>query len=158
MTLTEARRFVGELHRHNLPPQGHLFSVGVEVDDVLVGVAIAGRPVARKLQDGWTVEITRSCTDGTDNANSMLYGALCRAAKALGYRRAFTYTLPEESGSSLRAAGFVVECETTPPRAWVRTGGSEGRYQRDLFGNERRPPGPKLRWRRDLVVNERGAA
>ena len=36
--------------------------------DVLVGVAVVGRPVARHLDDGLTLEITRVATDGTPNA------------------------------------------------------------------------------------------
>ena len=45
-------------------------------------------------------------SDGTPNACSMLYRAAWRACKALGWRRLITYTLAEESGVSLRAAGF----------------------------------------------------
>lgn len=150
VTLTEARRFVGEHHRHNLPPRGHLFSVGVEVDGALVGVAIASRPVARMLDDGRTVEVVRTCTDGTRNANSMLYGAIVRAAKALGYERAFTYTLAEEPGSSLKATGWRVDAELPARASWSCP--SRHRDQEDLFGNVRRPPGPKVRWVRELVA------
>lgn len=70
------------------------------------GVCIVGRPVARMLDDGWTLEVTRCCTDGAENACSMLYGAAARAAFAMGYKRIGTYTLPEEGGASLRAAGW----------------------------------------------------
>ena len=70
------------------------------------GVAIVGRPVARMSDNGWTLEVNRCCTDGSKNACSMLYGAAWRAAKALGYKRLVTYTLPEEGGTSLRAAGW----------------------------------------------------
>ena len=38
--------------------------------DRLCGVAICGRPVARYLDDGLTLEILRCCTDGTYNACS----------------------------------------------------------------------------------------
>src|SRR5262245_58380740 len=72
----------------------------------VVGAAIVGRPVARMLDDDWTAEVTRCCTDGTRNAPSMLYRACWRACRALGYRRLVTYTLPEEGGASLRGAGF----------------------------------------------------
>ena len=70
------------------------------------GVAIVGRPVARLLDDGWTLEVNRTCTDGAKNANSMLYGACRRVAFGLGYRKLITYTLPEEGGASLNAAGW----------------------------------------------------
>ncbi len=85
----------------------------------------------------------------------MLYGALCRAAKALGYWRIYTYSLPEESGSSLRAVGFVLDAELAPRAAWIRNDG--GRYQTDLFGEERRPAGPKLRWLMDRTPVEAGS-
>jgi hypothetical protein len=84
ITLAEARAFVGEHHRHNKPPVGWKFGVGVERAGSLVGVAAAGRPVARLLADRFTLEVNRTCTDGSMNANSMLYGAVWRAAKALG--------------------------------------------------------------------------
>lgn len=107
ISFREACRFIEELHRHNRPPQGHKFSIGVRQGDQLVGVAVVGRPVSRMLDDGFTAEVTRTCTDGSANANSMLYGAAWRAAKAMGYRTLITYTQFDESGASLRAAGFT---------------------------------------------------
>ena len=110
VTLAQANDFVRKLHRHNKPVVGHRFSVGVaDGAGTLRGVAIVGRPVAPKLDDGRAAEITRLCTDGTRNACSMLYGAARRAAKALGYSPIYTYTLPEEGGASLRAAGFHLD-------------------------------------------------
>ena len=84
----------------------------------LVCVGIAGRPVARAYDDGWTVEVTRVASDGTRNATSMAYAALTRAAFALGYRRVITYTQHGESGSSLRAAGFKVIAQRPPRAGW----------------------------------------
>ena len=104
-TLDDANAFVARWHRHHRPVPGAKFCVAVGTDHI-VGVAIVGRPIARMADDGWTLEVNRTCTDGTPNANSMLYGAAWRAAKALGYKRLITYTLPTEAGSSLRAAGF----------------------------------------------------
>lgn len=40
------------------------------------------------------------------NACSALYAAAWRVARALGYRRLITYTLPDEGGASLRGAGW----------------------------------------------------
>lgn len=108
VTLEDANDYVRRFHRHNRPVLGAKFALGVK-DDILRGVAIVGRPVAPKLDDGLTVEITRVCTDGARNACSMLYGACRKAAKAMGYERIFTYTLPEEGGASLRAAGFKLD-------------------------------------------------
>ena len=106
-SLKEANVYVAAYHRHNQPTTGHKWSVAVYDGERLCGVAIAGRPIARKLDDGLTIEIRRVCTDGTRNACSILYGACARVAKAMGYRRIVTYTLQSEPGTSLKAAGFA---------------------------------------------------
>lgn len=102
----QACDFVAKHHRHLQPPRGLIFSVGVAKDDVLCGVLIAGRPVARHYDNGQTLEVTRVATDGAFNANSLLYGAARRASLALGYTRLITYTQEGETGASLRAAGW----------------------------------------------------
>ena len=107
ITLSEANAFVATRHRHHKPVPGAKFCIAVSDKDGNVrGVAIVGRPVARGNDDGWTLEVNRCCTDGAKNACSMLYGAAWRAVRALGYRKLITYTLPEEGGASLRAAGW----------------------------------------------------
>lgn len=119
VSFADACGFVSMWHRHHQPPRGYKFCLGIaDDDDLLRGVAIAGRPVARMLQDGLTLEVTRTATDGTPNANSMLYGASWRAAKALGYRRLVTYTQAGESGTSLRAAGWSVIAERRARPGW----------------------------------------
>jgi hypothetical protein len=115
-----ARAFITEHHRHNGPPRGSVFCLAVATDDGdLVGVAMVGRPIARKLDDGWTLEVNRTCTDGTRNVNSLLYGAAWRVAKGLGYRRLVTYTQADEPGVSLRAAGWRVVAERPARPSWV---------------------------------------
>src|SRR6516162_9286681 len=106
ITLEEANEFVRQNHRHHKPVPGAKFCVAVAEGETIHGVAIVGRPVARMLDDGWTLEVNRTCTDGTKNANSMLYGACRRVTFVLGYRKLITYTLPEEGGVSLTAAGW----------------------------------------------------
>lgn len=118
VSFDEAKTFVRALHRHHGPPPGMKFAVGVAAGEQLVGVAMVGRPVSRHVDDGLTLEVNRTCTDGTKNVNSMLYGAAWRAAKALGYRRMVTYTQAGESGSSLRAAGWRVVAERAPRKGW----------------------------------------
>ena len=86
--------------------------MGIDSDGELVGVATVGRPVARMLDDGMTVEVTRCCTNGTPHVASKLYAACWRAARAMGYRRLITYTLKEEKGTSLVAAGWKALYET----------------------------------------------
>jgi hypothetical protein len=115
----DAAAFVGMWHRHNQPPAGCKFSVGVaDQDGILRGVAIVGRPVARMFDNGQTLEVTRTATDGTCNANSMLYAAAWRAAKALGYTRLVSYTQAGETGASLRAAGWHVVAERPARSGW----------------------------------------
>ena len=106
ITFEEANAFVSLHHRHHKPMQGCKFCVAVSHEEKIVGVAIVGRPVARLLDNGWTLEVNRCCTDGTKNACSMLYSASWKAAKALGYKRLITYTLPEEGGASLKASNW----------------------------------------------------
>jgi hypothetical protein len=114
LRLREAQREVQRLHRHHGRVAGCLFSIGAEDEDgKLRGVAIIGRPVSRLNDDGWTAEVLRVATDGCPNVCSFLYSAAWRACRAIGYLRLGTYTLVSESGSSLRAAGWVVlhECD-----------------------------------------------
>ena len=105
INLDEANAFVAEHHRHHKPVPGAKFCVAVSQEDVVRGVAIVGRPVARHLDDGWTLEVNRCCTDGTRNACSMLYATAWKAARAMGYTSLITYTLESEGGASLRGAG-----------------------------------------------------
>ena len=110
----EANAYVSKFHRHHNPVVGCKFCIACSVmgehdgeqSGRVVGVCIVGRPVARYSDNGFTLEVNRLCTDGTYNACSMLYASAWRAAKALGYKRLVTYTLPEEGGASLRAAGW----------------------------------------------------
>lgn len=138
LTLKEALAYVGRHHRHHRAPVGGLFAVGCAVSGATepCGVVIVGRPSARMSDDGYTAEVTRCCTDGSRNTCSMLYRAAWRAARAMGYRRLVTYTLPEEGGASLRGAGFRLIGEAGGG-SWSR----EGRPRVDLHPTQR-----KLRW------------
>lgn len=118
ITFRQACNYVAGLHRHNRAPRGHKFSIGLIKDSTMVGVAMASRPVSRNYDNGLTVEIIRVCTDGTRNANSMLYGAIWKSCKAMGYQRCITYTQHDESGDSLRGAGWVRERDIPARGSW----------------------------------------
>ncbi len=133
ITYPDACEFIRRHHRHHLPPQGWKFGVAVNDGEKVVGVVTVGRPVARHLDNGWTLEVTRCCTDGTKHAASMLYGAAWRAAKALGYRRLVTYTLASESGVTLKAAGWTALYQTNHCD-WKR----EGRPVVDTYPREQK--------------------
>ncbi|KLU61834.1 hypothetical protein CEB3_c17520 [Peptococcaceae bacterium CEB3] len=139
-----ANKFITENHRHHEGVKhGYKFCVAVANDaDVIVGVAIAGLPVNQYMNDGLTLEVRRTCTVSTKNANSMLYGACFRAAKALGYKKLITYTLQEESGISLRAAGWKAVAKVRPC-PWT----TEKRQRNVPAGIEQKP---KYRW--EIVV------
>lgn len=144
ITLREANAYVAQNHRHNLPVNGHKWSIACYDGERLCGVAIAGQPIARKLDDGLTIEIRRVCTDGTYNACSMLYGAASRAAKAMGYKRAITYTLQSEPGTSLKASGWI-DCGEAGGLSWNMPSRPREEYQETLFGTERKYPDEKKR-------------
>lgn len=138
ISLNAARDWIGHTHRHlRRPVTGWLFGVEILRGDTRIGVACAARPCARMLQDGETIEISRvAVLEGEQNACSAAYGALRRAAVALGYTRVVTYTLGDEPGTSLRASGF--RCE-----------GMAGGGEADRPSRRRTPveqSGPKKRW------------
>lgn len=136
ITLREAHAFVAKLHRHHKPSRGGKFAIGAApVGGAICGVVV-GRPVARRIQDGWTAEVVRLCTDGTRNACSFLYAAAWRAARAMGFVKLITYTLSEEGGASLRAAGWRLIGEAG--------GGSWSRDERPRV--DEHPTQEKLRW------------
>lgn len=140
MRFRDACGFVTMWHRYLKPPRGHMFSIGVACENnILRGVAIVGRPVSRGLQDGLTLEVTRTATDGTRNVNSKLYSKAWEAARAMGYRRLITYnhtrihgpTCAEpcahqschhirvgESGASHRGAGYRVLYHRPARNGW----------------------------------------
>lgn len=141
----QAQAYVNELHRHHRASVTGVFQLAVVDESGLVrGVAMVGRPVARPLCDGLTLEVNRVATDGCPNACSALYGAAWRAAKSLGYRRMVTYTLPSEGGGSLRASGWT-EDGTTKGRPWGQR--QDGRKRLNEF-----PLVDKTRW----VVHAQG--
>ena len=111
-----------------------------------MGVAICGRPVARQLDDGYTLEVNRLCTDGTPNACSILYAAAYRAARAMGYNRVVTYILDTENGSSLKAAGYTCEGRA----GGLEWNGAKAPKQADQYGRLRDEDVPEGLYRYDL--------
>lgn len=136
ITLKQACYFINHNHRHHVGPQGHKFSIGLSDGDKLVGVVVAGRPVGRLADDGFTLEVTRCCVTGVyHNSCSKLYAAVRRIAKELGYKRVITYTLEEECGTSLKASGFTF--------AGMSRGGSWNGSRNRI---DKHPIGPKKVW------------
>ena len=136
ISLKDANEFVRVCHRHHKPVPGHKFSVAISDGESIRGVAIIGRPVARHIDNGLTLEVNRCCTDGVKNGCSMLYGAAWRVTRELGYQRLITYTLQSEGGASLRGAGWKVIGERKQ-RQWNCP--SRPRVEQPAIG-------PKLLW------------
>lgn len=145
VSFDEACAFIRLWHRHHEPPQGYKYTVGVAVIgdgpdySELVGVAIVGRPLARHLQDGRTLEVTRvAVADGVPGACSKLYSTCWDAVRALGWKRLITYTQDGERGSSLRGARWRVIAERPARPGW------------DMPGRRRLPNGtenvPRTLW------------
>jgi len=138
ITFKEANEFVKLHHRHHKKVVGCKFCISVSDGKKIRGVAIVGRPVARFLDDGMTLEVTRVCTDGVKNGCSILYGASWRVTRELGYNRLITYTLKEEGGASLRASGYLL--------LGLRGGGTWNRKKRPRIDTH--PLQKKLLWER----------
>jgi hypothetical protein len=113
----------------------------VDETGVLHGAAIVGRPVARAVDQYKVAEVTRLVTDGTKNACSILYAAAARACRAMGFESIQTYTLEEEPGTSLRAAGW--DCLGVVRKDGKGWGSREGR-------RNDQPTSPKLKWEKRL--------
>jgi len=143
VTLAEARAFIERHHRHHNPPVGHRLSLGCYAGGRLCGVAVLSRPVARMTDARAVLEVSRVCTDGTPNACSKLLSIAARFARLVGFESIQTFTLPEEGGASLRAAGWTRAPRRSPGGSWngrVRNGRTDGQ-----------PQGPKWKWTRRLV-------
>lgn len=121
LRLRAANSFVGEHHRHNKPPRGHVFSLGAIQGGALVGVVTVGRPVARALDDGITAEVLRLCTgpDAPRNVCSFLYGRAWRVWQGMGGKRMVTYTLQSETGTSLKASGWKIVGDLAARPGWT---------------------------------------
>ena len=144
INIKEANEFIFSFHRHNKPTVGGRWAIGLEHDGELIGVAIVGRPIARMNENGFTAEVTRVCVrdNSPKGANSMLYAACWRAWRAMGGKKIITYTLKDESGASLRGAGWKVIGNVVPSGDW----GSSKRKRdwQPVFGQL------KLKWERNI--------
>ncbi len=129
INLSEANKFVDNFHRHNKPVVGAKFSIGCSNGERLVGVAIVGRPISIRKDDGVTAEVTRCCVidDAPKGSCSFLYASCWRAWKAMGGQKIITYTLQSEGGASLRGSGWTVlhEVEIHPNKGWTNRPGRE---------------------------------
>ena len=139
INLKEANSFVDMFHRHNKHCRGCKFCLGLSHNDELVGVAIVGRPVSRHLDNGHNLEVLRVCVKDTapKGANSKLYARCRRIGQLMGYKKILTYTLKNESQSTMKALRAVKESDV-PAQDWNRP--NRKRISQSVYTQE------KIRW------------
>lgn len=143
--LREANEYIAKHHAHHGPARGCKFSIGCYFGDLLVGVVVVERPKARHLDDGWTLELSRVCTNHHPHVASKLIAAAARAAFAMGARYVLSYTLASEDGASYRAAGWRrMEVGGAP----IEFGGGEWSRPSRARDPMVSPTGRKHRWER----------
>ena len=151
ISLKNANAYIEQNHRHHLRVQGHIFSIAAYLDNELVGVAIVGRPVSRYLDDGFCLEVTRLCSNGSKNVCSLLYGRCARIAKEMGYKKIITYILETEPGTSLKAVGWSCELDKAGGGEWNCESRPRAIEEIDLFGcRTKYPVENKQRWAKTL--------
>lgn len=143
---------IDDEHRHHHAPRGWHFGVVARRGALVVGVVTCGRPVSRHLQAQGCVEVTRCCVFGDERLKRDVASALYRAAfreyvrrgctwttqrgQTSTFTKLITYTLPSESGASLRAAGFTDE-GAAGGGSWDRAARARGDHA---------PTDVKVRW------------
>ncbi len=136
LTRDQANAWIEAHHRHHGRVYGHRFIVGATLFGELVGVAVAGRPRAQKIEQYTNLEVNRLCSDGTANVCSFLYSRVARVARELGFKTCFTAILESESGTSLSASDWIY--------AYTTRGGSQDRPGRRRV--DKSPTCPKQIW------------
>lgn len=143
LTRDQANAYIVEHHRHHKRVSGHRFIIAALLDGAMVGVAIAGRPRARRIDQYVHLEVNRLCTDGAKNVCSFLYSRCSRVARELGFRSVFTAILESESGVSLKASGWQ--------HVYTTRGGSQDRPSRRR--EDKSPTEPKQIWAPDWCAD-----
>jgi hypothetical protein len=136
MTVKRALPFVRSVHRRLPVVQGAMWATSTWVGPELVGVALVGHPARELMVDDTLAVLRVAVIEGNRNACSMLYGACSRAARAMGARNLVTYLHEDETGTSLKAAGWIYD--------GVTTGGEHSRPSRPRAAAV--DPAPKQRW------------
>lgn len=155
ISLNSANQFVINNHRHHSKVAGCKFCIGISINSNIVGVAICGRPISRKFDDGFTLEVTRLCTSNEiKNGCSKLYGACSRIAKEMGYKKIITYILSSETGISLIASGWKKEADNVGKLFWNSSKTITRTTEMiDLFGTTKKyPQEKKARWAKQLKL------
>lgn len=151
ITIKDANEFVKQHHRHHRPTSRNSGKWAISAVNVLgetIGVLIAGNPVSATYMDGVTLEITRLCViPGSPKGTcSFLLGKCRKIWHTMGGERILTYTLDEESGASLRGAGWEKTATVHPHKRWTNKNKFDGLLRDDLEIYSKK----KLRWECNL--------
>ena len=124
-TLRDANAYVQKWHRHHGRVAGAKFSLAVRDTDQIRGVAIVGRPVARHLDDGHMLEVTRVATDGVPNGCSPYtvrhgerlarWGTGVSSPTSSRASLAHPYVLPTSNFSQRQGTSVVLPLAATSP-------------------------------------------
>jgi hypothetical protein len=158
ITLRKANDFVEEHHRHNsrTSRDGGKFAIASFIGTQIIGVAIVGNPLSATYMDvkkyGYVAEVLRTCvlSDAPKGAVSFLYGACGRICREMGFDSLITYTLQDESGASLRGAGWKKVADTKPVAVgWRKNDHLKSRVYQQVMGKL------KHRWQINFVSDRR---
>ena len=143
-----AKKFIRATHDFGTTPAGWKWGLSAYNANQLIGVAWCGRPVGRYTDGINRIEVSRLSVDRNLpakglawNACSQLYGAAAKKAKKEGFDTIQTYITEEETGVTLKAAG------------WLRTGITKGGSragQRSRSRTDAAPTCPKFRYEKPL--------
>jgi len=136
-----AHEWNAETHRRLKKLTGAMWCIGLWDGPTMRGLAVVGRPCRMLDAPARTripvLEVIRvAVVEGTKNGCSTLYGACSRAGRDMGLDGMLTYIHDDETGVSLRAAGWVHDV-TTDGGEWDRPS-----RQRQLVTDNK----PKKRW------------
>ncbi|MBG95089.1 MAG: hypothetical protein CL793_07540 [Chloroflexi bacterium] len=147
-TLESVKQFVRENHRHApAPPAGWRWGYTIWAGDFMLGVAMVGRPAARRIDGTKVIDVSRVCVsrrasaEVAENACSMVYARAARDGAKAGFERVITYTIAGEPAAGCRAAGMEVEHRSRSGN-WNRAGRRR---------NSRNSTRPKVRWGKECA-------
>lgn len=151
ITIKLANEFVKEHHRHHRPTTrntGKWALSAIDLNGDVIGVLIAGNPVSATYMDGVTLEITRLCVkqSAPKGTCSFLISKCSKIWGLMGGERIITYTLDEESGASMRGAGWKKVGTVQPHNRWTNKNKVDGIQREKLEIYSR----VKIRWEYQL--------
>ena len=105
VTLRVANECAKTISKHSWV-RGCKFTIGLKFNGKLIGVGIAGRPIARLLDNGRNLEILRVCVKGGyPDALARIYSRIIEIAQLMGYKKIIIYSSDRNNHSPLIEIG-----------------------------------------------------